>query len=1052
MKKLITLMLLLFLTVSFVVAQKTVTGTISDQAGIPLIGANITEKGTSNGTITDIDGNFSIEVAEDAIIVVSYTGFQTQEINTAGASNFTIQLAEGTLIDEVVVTALGIRREEKSLGYSVQQLGGEDLVTTQSNNIVTNLAGNISGVQVIGGAGSSIGGSARIRIRGVNGLTSGQPLFVVDGTPISNANFSGSTAGSDFGNLASDINPEDVDKISVLKGPSATALYGNRAKDGVVLITLKKGAKSKGLGVTASSSVTADKVYILPAYQNEYAGGYDQNFIPVVDPVDGQTYNTLLYAADESWGPRMDGTTYRPWWSWFPGPDYGQTQALSPQPDNVRNFFDTGITNQNSVSLTGGGDVTTFRLSYSNVNQTGVFPNSKFVKNSVGMAGSYNITDKVTVSTNLNVLANDGRGRPEFGYNGKNPANSFNQWFQRQIDMDRLRDYYTEGGLMKSWNIRSATNLRPQYWDNPFYIQYQSFNTDSRSRYYGNVSLNVQLTDALAIKGTVHRDDYTQRIEQRNGSESLDQSFYSEFVAQGREDNYEVLMTYAQELADDITLDANLGGNIRKNDYHSNNGSTVGGLNVPNLFTLSASTDRPNLSSFISEKQVNSVFAAANFGYKNFLYVGATIRNDWSSALSPDNNSYLYPSVSGSLVFSELMNSSIFSFGKIRASWAQVGADVDAYSINPVYGSGNPYGSNPVFSLPNTIIDPNLKPSLSTSWEAGIDLKFLNNRLGVDFTYYTQDSKDEILNISIPGATGYSNALINAGLFRSQGWEVALNLTPFDRQNLTWDMSFNFSHNTSKVVELYEDLTNYKLADAIGGAGWGGLSVNAFVGEEWGTLNGRGYTYDANGNTVVSSSGAYTVEAGKNLGSVLPDYTGGFRSSVKIGNLDISGLIDFQIGGKFFSVSRMFGAYSGLTDETVGNNDKGNPVRDAVDAGGGVGVEGVLASGESFSTYVNAVTFYGRTFGLHERYIYDATYVKWRELAVGYTLPSSLFSGTALRRVRLAAILKNPLLIHSKVPGIDPSEILPGSNGIVFEERGGLPGTRSFGLKLDITL
>jgi TonB-linked SusC/RagA family outer membrane protein len=1038
-------------------AQRTVSGTLTDDAGEGLIGANVILKGTTTGTITDLDGNFTLEVPDGAkTLVFSYAGFSTQEVNIVGQDNVAVILTEGLALDEVVVTALGIKRSEKSLGYSVQEIGGADLVQTQSTNIVSNLAGNVAGVQVITGAGSSVGGSAKVRIRGVNGLSGGDPLFVVDGTPISNSNFSGSTAGSDFGNLAADINPDDIDKISILKGPAASALYGNRAKNGVVLITLKKGAKSRDLGISVSSSVTLDRVYILPDYQNEYAGGYSQDFARYTDPVDGQEYNGLNYSADESWGPRIDGTSYRPYWSWFPGEDYGKTIPLTSNPNNVRDFFDTGVTNQNSVSIAGGGDKTTFRLSYANVNQTGVFPNSRFDKNSVGLSGGYDITDKLKVTTSLNVISNSGRARPVFGYTGKNPANSFNQWFQRQLDMDKMRDYLTPEGVMSSWNIKSPGNVTPLYWDNPFYIQNESYNTDGRTRYFGNISLSYAITDDLNIRGSIHRDDYTQNIEYRNGSASLDLSSYGETVIRAREDNYELIMDYAKAFGS-ISFDATAGGNIRYNNYNSVDGSTVGGLNTPNLFNLNASVDRPNLSSFTSNKQINSLFAAANVGYNDFLYLGATIRNDWSSALDSDNNSYLYPSVTGSLVFSELLglNTGGLSFGKIRASYAQVGSDLNAYQNNNTFNIGTPYGSSPSYNRNSTLIDPSIRPTISTSWEAGIDMRFFNDRAGVDFTVYNQDSKDEILNIPIPGSTGFSRTLVNAGLFRSSGYEVTLYGTPVDAKNFSWDLSFNFAHNTSKVVELYEDIETYKIADAIGGAGWGGLSVNAKVGEEYGLLTGGGFTIDeASGKRVITESGAFVRTAAKELGSILPDFTGGLRSGMRIYGFDVNMMFDFQVGGKFFSLSKMFNAYSGLGSATVGNNDLGNPIRDEVTEGsdsGGVLVDGVLEDGTPYSTHVEASRYFGRFFGMHEEYIYDATYVKWRELSIGYTLPKSTLGGK-FSKLRLSAIVRNPLLMYATVQGIDPSEILPGSNNVVFEERGGLPGTRSFGLKLDIGL
>ncbi len=1053
MKQLYFILFFIIAGVMNMSSQRTITGKVTDADGAPVIGANIIVKELSGiGSITNIDGIYALSVPYDGrTLVFSYAGYETTEIKIGSTSTIDVNMSVGKLLEEVVVTALGIKRSEKSLGYSVQAIEGNDLMKTQSTNLVSNLAGNIAGVQVISGAGSSLGGSAKIRIRGVNGLSSGDPLFVVDGTPISNANFSASAEGSDFGNLAADINPEDVEKISVLKGPSATALYGNRAKNGVILITMKKGSKSKkGYGVTASTSMTVDNVYILPKYQDEYAGGYDQEFIKVTDPVDGKEYNTLDYSADESWGPKIDGTLYRPWNSWFPGSDYGKATPLVAHPNNVRDFFDTGTLNQNSISVSGGGDNTTFRASFANVRQKGVFPNSKFTQNTIGISGSYDISKAIKVFANITVLSNSGRARPEFGYNSKNPAQSFNQWFQRQLDMDVLRNYLNEDGSMKSWNIRSTDDTRPLYWDNPFYIQNRSYNTDSRSRYYGNIGMSYAITDKINVKGTVYRDDYTQRIENRIGSESLEESYYSESIINGREDNYEILFDYTNHFGE-FSFDTNLGGNKRVNSSRNNNASTVGGLNTPNLFTLAASTDRPNLISNTSKKEVNSIFTAANVGYKEFLYLGATLRNDWSSALPKDNNSYMYPSVSSSLVFSEFVDLSFLSFGKLRASWAQVGSDLDAYRIGQTYNSGTPYGSTPSFNENNVLIDSNLKPALSTSYEVGMDLRFFKDRLGLDLTYYNQDSKDEILAISIPNATGYTSALINAGLFRSKGYEITITAKPIQGKVFNWNTSFNFAHNTSKVIELYESLTNYKLADAIGGEYWGGLSVNAEVGKDWGVLTGGGYTYDDNGNIKISSSGAFVRTAGKELGSILPDFTGGFRNSFVISSFDISAMIDFQVGGKFFSTTKMYNAYSGLGIETVGNNDKGNPIRNAVSDGGGIKVSGVLADGTLKDIYVAPDTYYGRLFGFHERWVYDASYVKLRELSIGYTFSNTLFGGK-ITKLRIAAIARNPLLIYSAVQGIDPSEILPGSNTLIFEERGGLPGTRSFGLKLDIGL
>ncbi len=936
-------------------------------------------------------------------------------------------------------------------------MDGDDLSLARDQNITSALAGQIAGVQVISASGASLGGTAKIRIRGANSLTGGSPLYVVDGTPIDNSNFSRRTSnpsstdnnrGVDFGNLAQDINPDDVETISVLKGPSATALYGQRAAGGVVLITTKKGVKRNGIGVTINSSVTAENVYILPEYQNEYAGGYTQQFIETTDPVDGQSYNVLNFAADESWGPRIAGQPYRPWWSWFPGtPDYGKVVPLTSNPNNVRDFFETGVTYNNAISLSGGNDNTLFRFSYANVNQSGIIPNSKLNKNNIGISASTKLTDQLTLSTSINLAKNEVSGRPTYGYEGNNPVLSFNQWFQRQLDIDRLRDYKNQDGTFKSWNIRSATNLRPLYWDSPFFSVYENAPTDSRDRYFGNVSLNYKISDHLSIKGVAHRDSYTQRIESKVTTGGLAQDQYSEFVANGSEDNYELLLTFNKQFGN-ISFDANAGGNIRNNSIHQNFLATQGGLNAPNLFNIKASTDRPVTTSFISEKVVRSVYAAANIGFKSLLYLGATIRNDWSSALPADNNSYLYPSVSGSFVFSELINNSkIISFGKIRASVAQVGSDLNPYLTSFTFAAGVPYGSSAAFTLPNTLINEDLKPALTSSYEIGLDMRFLNNRLGFDLTYYDQHAKDQILTLQVPGSSGFGAAIINAGDIQSEGLELALFATPVDQKKFSWDINFNIAKNTSRVIELADGLDNRVL----NAWGWGGISVNAPVGGEWGEFRGTGFKYHANGEKIITEDGMYEKVTNQSMGGLLPDYTGGFRNTFQIGGFNVGAFVEFQIGGQFHSVTKMFNAYSGLSSETTVINDNGKNVRDPLEEGGGVKVEGVLEDGTPHVAYVEPQTLYSdNLFALNENWLYDATYVKLREVSIGYSLPKSLFSNLPIQSISLSLIGRNLALLHSEVDGIDPSEISPGSNAYVFQENGILPGVRSLGVNLKL--
>lgn len=1050
-KHLLVLMLGLFASASLL-AQRSVTGTVTGQDGEPLIGASVVIKGTSVGTVTDFDGSYVLEVPEGPqTLVISYTGFTTIEVE-ASSNLLNVTLQEGVTLTEAVVTALGIQREKKSLGYAVQEIGGDAITMVRDQNVVSSLTGKVAGVQVISASGASIGGSAKIRIRGANGLFGGEPLFVVDGTPISNSNFSDGYRGVDYGNLASDINPDDVENISVLKGPAATAIYGNRGANGVILITTKKGGARKGIGVTVNSSITAENVYILPEYQDEYGGGYTQNFLTAVDPKDGKSYKVLNYAADESWGPKMDGTLYRPWWSWFPGDDYGKEIPLSPNPNNVRDYFETGLTFNNSVALAGGNENTTFRLSFTNIQQSGVIPNSTLDRNNLSLNASTKLTDKLTVGANINFAKTDALGRPAFGYTGNNPVNSFNQWFQRQLDMDKLKDYRNPDGTFRSWNIRSPTNLRPLYWDSPYFVVNENYPTDSRDRYYGNISVSYQIMEGLSIGGFLRRDSYTQRIQTRTATGGLALDGYGESAINGVEDNFEFITQYNKTFGN-FTLDANLGANLRKDSYRSNGMSTVGGLNAPNLFNIKASINRPNVSSFLSEKTVQSIYGGATLGYKSFAYLGFTIRNDWSSALPVNNNSYLYPSVTGSFVFSELMSSSFLSFGKIRASFAQVGSDIGPYQTNFTYGAGVPFGNNPTFSLPNVLINEDLRPALASSYEGGVELKFFRNKFGIDFTAYRTDAVDQILTVAVPGSSGFSSAIINAGKIRSEGLELALTATVIETSDLSWDLTLNGARNVSRVLELADGLTNQRLD----GWGWGGLSINAPVGGEWGTFRGRGYTtYECGGcaqqgEKIITEAGRYVWQNNKELGGVLPDMTGGLRSILNYKGLSLGAFVEFQAGGRFHSVTNMFIAYSGLSKETVGLNDKGNPVRDEVSAGGGVRVDGVLADGTPKTVYVDAQTFYSDImFAMNEHWIYDASYVKLRELSLGYTIPKKILGNLPVQNASISLIARNLWLIYSNVPGIDPSEISPGSNQYVFQENGILPGVRSLGVNLKV--
>jgi len=1097
LKKLLFLSICMLSLTFYASAQEIkVSGSVKDANGEPLLGATITIKGTIKGVVTDNSGNYSILAPKGATLVFSFVGFNKKEVVVGNQTQINVSLSDKVL-GEVVVTALGVSREERSLGYSVQQVDAAKLSVVNESNVVGSLSGKISGVQVIGSSGAAIGGSQKIRLRGVTSLGSNDsPLIVVDGTPISNTTFAPSerewSGGRDYGNLAGDINFNDIASVSVLKGPSAAALYGQRGANGVIIISTKKGNSRKGIGIDFNHSTTFDRIYVLPKYQNEYAGGYSQDFLtfnydPARHPANWASFDgqkILNYGADESWGPRMDGTLIRHWDSWYPGSEFGQLRPLTSNPNNVRDFFETGTTITNNIALSGGDAKSTFRLSFGNTSTKGVMPNSKLSRTNVGINASTKMSTKLTASVSLNYALTSALGRPSSGYSGRNPVNSFNQWFQRQIDIDRLRNYRNPDGTMRTWNIIGPNDYNPanpnsflvgQYWNSPYFESMENAPTDNRNRIFGNLNLTYEFMPGLSLSVIGRTDAYSQTIEEKVASGGLDQDMFYTRLSRAREDNYEFLLQYNKRFGE-FSLDANLGGNIRRNMYNEVTERTVGGLAIPDLYTISASVDCPNVTNYKSEKEVRSIYMSTSLGYKGMLYMDITARNDWSSSLPEANNSYFYPSVSTSFVFSELLNIPWFSFGKLRVSWAQVGSDIGPYNVNPVYAVGTPYGSSPSLGVPGTLNNPALEPQTSSNYEAGIEAKFLKGRIGFDVTYYYNPIKNQIITLPVPSASGYNNVITNAGQITRSGIEVAISGTPVKAGAFSWDVNLNFARNLTTVDELAEGVDNLLLEQTLSSR-WGGTSLFARVGEQWGQVVGRQIKRNENGLPMLTSNGSYVVEQNKPLGSVLPDFTGGIMNTFRYKNWELSAFIDFQIGGKFFSVTKMFNAYSGLSAETVGNNDKGVPLRDAlVDAqggtidattnrpytslpasntssnSGGIKVAGVAEDGTPQEIYVEAQTYYSRLFGLTERWLYDASYVKLRELRLAYTLPKGLIAKTPFNSVSIGFIARNLWLIHTNVEGLDPSEISGGAGGYNLAEGGQLPGVRSLGFNIRLGL
>jgi len=1074
MRKLILTIAVSVMGLSVLWAQQTVTGTVQDDASSdPLVGVAVLIKGTTVGAYTDDEGKYSIDVPESAsTLVFTYVGKSTIEEQINGRSVIDVSmLDDDMLLDEVVVTALGVTREKRALGYSVQELDGEKFqIGAPTTNAVNNLQGKIAGVKITGT--STMGGSASILIRGVNSITgNNQPLFVVDGTPIDNSNFNSvgtqrGGGGTDFGNPAMDINPDDIESVTVLKGPSAAALYGNRASNGVILITTKSGKGTKGIGISVNSFVTMDEVYVLPDYQNEYGGGYKQEFDPFMfdpdrHPAEWAAWDghpMVNYAADESWGPRMEGQLVREWFSWYPDdPNYGQLTPFDAHPSNIEDFYETGITLSNNISLTGGNDRSNARISYTNLHQEGTIPNSEMDRNTIAVNAGTKLTDKLQVSTRINYVLTETFGRPSTGYSGDqgNVVTSFNQWFQRQLDMDALRNYKTPNGRDRTWNIKSPLDLDPLYWENPYWVLFESPTEDSRERVFGDVNISYNILPGLTANAWVRKDFYTDRREMRIASGSIPQAEYSEDVREVDETNFEFLLTYNKYISDDFSLAVNLGANSRQQSYFRNRAQTIGGLNVPNFFNLDASIDRPLLTDYKEEREVNSVYGSANFGWKNMLFLDASLRNDWSSTLPADNNSYLYPSVTGSFLISELLPNKDMIFAKLRAGWAQVGNDTDPYRLAITYANNVPYGSNPAFTVPNSLNNSQLNPEITTSFEVGAELRFFSGRLGLDVTYYDVKTEDQILPLTVSSTSGFSSTIVNAGEVTNEGWEVALNATPLNIGDFRWDISVNWARNVNEVVELAEGQENYIIAS------WG-PSINARVGEPYMTIVTDGYDYfgddDDNplvhgpaGQRIVEPDGNYKRVTNKVLGSVLPDWTGGVVNTFTFKGLQLSGVIDFQKGGLLYSVSNRYGEYSGLMAKTVGTNPQGNPIRDPVSEGGGVLPLGVTEEGLPNTTYIDAQEYFKNLRVRREEYVYDASFIKFREVRLAYSLPSSIINSLPFQGVTVAFVGRNLAILYKNAPNIDP-ESAYGSGNIQGFENGQHPPVRSLGFNLQFKL
>lgn len=1052
-------------------ATGTIRGVVTDStSGLGLPGVNVRIAGSSTlGAATDLQGEYTIAnvPAGAQVVTASYIGFTTREraITVRAGETVTADfvLSDRVFLGEnVIVTAFGIERAERSLGYSAQQVEGDELSRVRETNVVSSLAGRVAGANVT--QGSTIGGSTRIVLRGPNSISgNNEPLFVVDGIPLDNSNFTTTgqargAGGYDYGNAASMINPDDIASVSVLKGPTAGALYGARASNGVILITTKSGRRNSGIGVTLNQSVTTEGVYNLPPYQNEYGGGSNA---PFGENAEGQL--VVDFATDESWGPRLDGRPVRQWYSYdnVNGLE-GQMTPWVAAPNNVQDFFNTGVTSNTNLAFAQGEETFSYRLSLTNVSTEGVFPGSSLNRRQATFNGSLSLTDRLRTSLTGNYINNAAEGRPGTGYDGQNVFLQFNQFGQRQVDLGDgsfSAAFARPDGSQRGWNWRDPIAGTFQYTDNPYWVSYVNQQQDAMNRFYGNFAVEYDFTDFLNLRTNVQTDYYTQRREERISFGSQATPQYQEGIYEVQESSARTQLTYNSDLRDDLSLNTFVGGEVRYNDFYRNRGVTQGGLAAPGLYTLENSVDRPFIDDYFQELAVYSVYGDATVGYRDLIYLNGTIRNDWSSTLPAGENSYLYPAANVSFVFSELgaiRNNGVLSYGKLRAGVAVVGNDTEPYRVGLTYPLGTPFGSAPLQSLPTSLPNQNLRSERTTSLEAGLELAFLDNRAGFDVTVYTSETSDQILGIEVSRSTGYSFQFVNAGLIENKGVEFALRTTPLLMENgLRWDVNLNAARNVSEVVELVDDLDVYTIGRAPFGA-----RVTATVGEPYGTIVGNDFVYDKNGNQVVNVDAngdfvSFKRNPAQNLGSYLPDWTGGLSTTLAFRGLQFTGLLDGQLGGNAYSITSLFGRYSGILDET---GDPAIRERGLVPVGvvtvpagttteQAAGIEGTPYAGGA----VDAESYFKGTFGLIGAHMYDMSYIRLRELSLGYAIPARYTSQFSLQSLTLSVVARNVALLYSKSPFFDPAIALSAGNlqGI---EAGAYPPVRSLGLSLTATL
>lgn len=1055
---------------SFVKAQDfNISGTVKDiETGESLPWVSIVEKGSTNGTASDADGHYELSLSTDtATLVFNFIGYASLEEKANKRKRIDVSLsAESSILTEVVVTALNQKRSTKDLGYSIQTIDKTAISEVKSSNFVDNLAGRVAGLTVSQGA-TGVGSTSKVTIRGEASFTNNNPLFVVDGTPINNntaLNFTSEAAAGfqevDFGNGGMELNQDDIESVTVLKGPGAAALYGTRAANGVIIINTKDGSEQQGLGISFNSSTFIEEAFQLPEFQNKYGQGNSGQF-EFVDGLGGGTNDNISY----SWGPQLgqgtllpqfdspvtlaDGTVVRGGDVAVHGGAAITPTSFDAHPDNLKDFYKTGITTINNLAISSGFDKGNYRISLTDLQSESIIPGVNLDRKTLAARLTFKPSTRLKITSSFNYINSQSDNRPSSGYGSENTNYSLVAWGPRSLDIAQLEDYWQPG-----LEDIQQYSFNYTFFDNPYFILYENRNSFERDRVLGHIAASYDINEKLnlTVRSGMDYSNELRKFRRAFSTNRFKSGAYAEQSVFFREINSSFLLNY-KDVIGDFTTDFSFGGN-RMDQESSNRQSQTLSLAQPGVFNFSNAASPINIFQQENKKRINSLYGVARFAYKNFLFLDVTGRNDWSSALatptSTANTSFFYPSVSAGYILSNTVElPSWFSFAKLRASWAQVGNDTNPYSTTGAFVSQTAFNSQPTFSDQSFIPNGSLLPEETTAVEWGADLRFLKDRLRFDITYYNALTENQIISLPVPISSGYDQQVVNGGAVRSQGIELSIGVTPIKRGKFEWNSNLNFSKNITRVESLPDGADKITLAysrvyDNVNQTVWFQVEEGGRIGDIYGT----GYQKNENGDYVVDSNGNFIADNSlRKLGNYNPDFQLGISNSFSYKNWDFSFLIDWRQGGELVSRTQALAGVGGQLLETEDRPEEG------------IVIDGVVNTGteenpvwEENTTAITAESYYRQYYDRNheENNVFDATYVKLRQISIGYSFEANNTKGFFQkgRSLKVSLIGRN-LWAWSNIPHFDPEQLaVQGNQFVSGVEDMSYPTSRSYGFKV----